>query len=77
MIDGHDSTLALKHEIERRVVGFVADNGDATVAQIRDAVGTSRKYAVPMLEKLDETGVTRRKGDVRELGPRGRELAGS
>jgi len=63
------------HDIERRVVGFIVDNGSATVAQIRDAVGTTRKYAVPLLEKLDATGVTRRKGDVRELGPRGRELA--
>ncbi len=64
-------------DIEKRVVGFITDNGSATVAQIRDAVGTTRKYAVPLLEKLDATGVTRRKGDVRELGPRGRELEGS
>jgi selenocysteine-specific elongation factor len=63
-------------DIEKRVVGFIIDNGSATVAQIRDAVGTTRKYAVPLLEKLDATGVTRRKGDIRELGPRGRELAG-
>jgi selenocysteine-specific elongation factor len=63
-------------DIEKRVVGFVLDNESGTVAQIRDAVGTTRKYAVPLLEKLDATGVTRRKGDVRELGPRGRELAG-
>jgi selenocysteine-specific elongation factor len=62
-------------DIERRVVRFVTDNGSATVAQIRDAVGTTRKYAVPLLEKLDATGVTRRRGDVRELGSRGRELA--
>lgn len=63
-------------QIERRVVGFIGDNGSATVSQIRDAIGTTRKYAVPLLEKLDATGVTRRKGDTRELGPRGRELAG-
>jgi selenocysteine-specific elongation factor len=62
-------------DIEATVARFIASTGPATVAQIRDAIGTSRKYAVPLLEKLDATGVTRRKGDVRELGPRGRELA--
>lgn len=64
-------------EIERRVVGLIASGGPATVAQVRDAVATSRKYAVPLLERLDATGVTRRRGDLRELGPRGRELAAS
>ncbi len=63
------------NEIERRVVSFVVDNDHATLAQIRDAIGTTRKFAVPIAEKLDATGVTRRKGDLRELGPRGRELA--
>jgi selenocysteine-specific elongation factor len=62
-------------DIERRVVDLIARGGPATVAQVRDAVGTTRKYAVPLLERLDATGVTRRKGDVRELGPRGTELA--
>jgi len=62
-------------DIEHRVVGFITDNGSATVSQIRDTIGTTRKYAVPLLEKLDATGVTRRKGDVRDLGPRGRDLA--
>jgi selenocysteine-specific elongation factor len=62
-------------DVERKVVDLISSNGPATVAQVRDAVGTSRKYAVPLLEKLDATGVTRRHGDVRELGPRGRELA--
>ncbi|MGH2758320.1 MAG: SelB C-terminal domain-containing protein, partial [Actinomycetota bacterium] len=35
------------------------------------------KYAVPLLERFDATGITRRSGDVRELGPRGRDLVGS
>jgi selenocysteine-specific elongation factor len=36
-----------------------------TVSAFRAALGTSRKYAVPMLEHLDRTGVTRREGDLR------------
>ena len=41
-----------------------------TVAQVRDALGTTRKYALPLLAHLDATGVTRRRGDLRIGGPR-------
>jgi len=41
-----------------------------TVAQVRDALGTTRKHALPLLAHLDATGVTRRRGDVRIAGPR-------
>jgi selenocysteine-specific elongation factor len=36
-----------------------------TVSDVRQALGTSRKYAVPLLEHLDARGLTRRVGDVR------------
>lgn len=38
-----------------------------TVAEFRDALGLSRKFAVPLLEWLDAQGVTRRDGDTRSL----------
>ena len=41
-----------------------------TVAQVRDALGTTRKHALPLLAHFDATGVTRRRGDVRIGGPR-------
>jgi selenocysteine-specific elongation factor len=41
-----------------------------TVAEFRDAAGSSRKHTLPLLGHLDETGVTRRRGDVRIGGPR-------
>jgi selenocysteine-specific elongation factor len=41
-----------------------------TVAQVRDALGTSRRYLLPLLALLDGTGVTRRRGDLRIGGPR-------
>jgi len=41
-----------------------------TVAQVRDALGTTRKYILPVLAHLDATGVTRRRGDLRIGGPR-------
>jgi len=55
----------------RRVAELLADKPEgATVAEIRDALGTTRKYALPLLAQLDSTGVTRRRGDYRVGGPR-------
>jgi len=41
-----------------------------TVAVIRERLGTTRKYIMPLLEILDGAGVTRRQGDLRTPGPR-------
>ncbi|MED5292648.1 MAG: selenocysteine-specific translation elongation factor [Actinomycetota bacterium] len=41
-----------------------------TVAEIRDALGTTRKFALPICAVLDSTGVTRRREDLRIAGPR-------
>jgi selenocysteine-specific elongation factor len=41
--------------------------GGLTVSGFREALGTSRKYALPILEYFDAHGVTRRQGDVRVL----------
>ncbi len=53
----------------RRLVGErLAAGGGLTVAEIRDLLGTTRKYAVPLCEYLDRVGVTRRDGDLRYAG---------
>ncbi|MGH2753722.1 MAG: SelB C-terminal domain-containing protein, partial [Actinomycetota bacterium] len=57
---------ALRSKVRERI----ETDGPQTVAQIRDLLGTTRKYAVPICEWLDATGATRRQGDVRALGPR-------
>ncbi len=41
-----------------------------TVAEVRDALGCSRKHTLPLMSLLDGRGVTRRRGDVRIGGPR-------
>jgi selenocysteine-specific elongation factor len=46
----------------------IAARGELTVADLKDRLGVSRKFAVPLLEHLDRLGVTRRKGDVRVAG---------
>lgn len=40
---------------------------EVTAKTVRDQVGTSRKYAIALLEHLDSVGVTRRVGDRRVL----------
>jgi selenocysteine-specific elongation factor len=49
------------------VVANLNENGRMTAADFRDLLGTSRKYAVPLLEWLDGRGVTIRSGDYRTL----------
>jgi selenocysteine-specific elongation factor len=49
------------------VVRFISANGSATVSQLREALQTSRRVAVPLLERLDRERVTRRVGDRRVL----------
>jgi len=50
---------------------LLADRPDGfTVAEFRDAAGSSRKHTLPLLARMDETGVTRRRGDYRIAGPR-------
>ena len=56
-------------EMRRRVRGKLAGGTGLTVAEIRDLLGTTRKYAVPFCEYLDRVGVTRREGDLRVLAP--------
>ena len=41
-----------------------------TLAEVRDLLGTSRKYAQALLEHLDATGMTIRDGDYRRLRKR-------
>jgi selenocysteine-specific elongation factor len=40
-----------------------------TVAALRERLGTTRKYLIPLVAHLDATGVTRRRGDLRVAGP--------
>ncbi len=53
--------------IEAQVVGALKEAGTITLAEVRDLLGTSRKYAQALLEYLDEKRITARRGDVRVL----------
>ncbi len=45
---------------------FFSRKGEMTVAEFRDMLNTSRKYALPFLEYLDSRKITMRTGDVRK-----------
>lgn len=55
-------------EMRRLVLQGLQSGDGLTVAEIRDLLGTTRKYAVPFCEYLDGIGVTRREGDLRVAG---------
>lgn len=62
-------------EMVARVTNELSLRGGLTVAEVRDVLGASRKYALALLEHLDRLGVTRREGDLRRLGPAGRGIS--
>ena len=58
---------ALRAERER-IVTLLTELGSATPAAIRERLGRSRKWLIPLLEWCDTQGITLRKGDERVLG---------
>jgi selenocysteine-specific elongation factor len=60
----HPESLAV---LEAQVVAICERDGEATIAGLRDELGTSRKYAQALLEHLDRTKVTLRRGDAHVL----------
>lgn len=45
----------------------IEENGGMTMSDIRTLIDTSRKWAVPLCEYFDESGFTKREGDLRVL----------
>lgn len=52
-------------QIRARLQSFLKERERITMAEFRDLIGTSRKYAVPLLEWFDARGITVRSGDYR------------
>ncbi len=61
------SDLVFSRGVVDRATAIVEGSGAGgiTVSAFREALGTSRKYALPLLEWFDQRGVTRRQGDLR------------
>ena len=53
------------------VRGLLANQPEGvTVSEVRQAMGNTRKHAMPLLTRLDSTGMTRRRDNLRIAGPR-------
>ena len=69
-VDLSEDVVLLKDRFERAreaVVKFIRERGPATTSDLRLMLGTSRRILIPLLERLDREGVTRRDGDKRSL----------
>jgi selenocysteine-specific elongation factor len=67
-LDEKAIVLATAYEaMKRKTADCIRTHGKATVAQIREALGTTRRILVPLLERLDKEGFTKRDGDWRTL----------
>ena len=60
----HAETLAA---VQDKLRGYLAAEGQITVAAFRDLIQGNRKYALALLTYFDSSGVTQRQGDVRVL----------
>ena len=70
VVDCGNSTVLLAEtfeEMARRVVELARDKGAITMGEVRDHLGSSRRYVQPFLEELDRRRVTIRRGDERFL----------
>lgn len=68
--DDHAYPAEWVEHVKQLIAQHIAEHGPFTVAEFRDMVGTTRKYAVPFLEFLDRSGFTVRDGNLRKLGPK-------
>ena len=65
--DGVVFAAAAYAQMVELVTAHLNEHGKITVAEVRDLFHTSRKYALALLEHLDELHITRRMGDERVL----------
>ncbi|KAB3533105.1 selenocysteine-specific translation elongation factor [Alkaliphilus serpentinus] len=54
-------------DAKEKLISFIENKGSITLADYRDVLDTSRKYAVALLEYFDSNKVTKRAGDERIL----------
>ena len=65
--DGVVFSASAYNEMVDKVIAHAKAKGKVTLAEVRDMLGTSRKYAQALLEYMDEKKLTRRVGDERVL----------
>lgn len=66
----NDSMYITKQQFDRMIEllrGFFSKKQQMTVAEFRDVLNTTRKYALPLLEYLDSNKITLRVGEIRKF----------
>lgn len=58
---------AVFNKLVETVRAHIEAKGPSLATNLKDAMGVSRKYAIPVLEALDDRGITKRDGDLRTL----------
>jgi selenocysteine-specific elongation factor len=53
--------------VVEKLVEYLQKSKKATASDLKSFLKTSRKYIIPILEKLDQLGITIRDGDYRQL----------
>ena len=68
-LDGFYFSAGALDEARARVSRAVLARETLKLSDIRDLLGSTRKFVVPIMARLDADGVTRRRGDDRIAGP--------
>ena len=50
-----------------KIIDYCQINDEVSINDVRELLGTSRKYSLALLEQLDRDNVTMRVGDMRML----------
>jgi selenocysteine-specific elongation factor len=69
-LDGVIFTTSALDQARALIAKAVVERGSLSVADIRDLLGSSRKYVLPIVNRMDAEGITRRRDDLRIPGPR-------
>jgi selenocysteine-specific elongation factor len=68
---GEDILLEAKQyeNVKKEIIEVLSQKGRISIQETRDLFGFSRKYILPLMEKLDKEGITMQEGDERVLTP--------
>jgi len=53
--------------MKEKIIDYLKNNGSITIGEVRNLLNISRKYIVPLLTKMDEDNLTKRKESIRVL----------
>jgi selenocysteine-specific elongation factor len=67
VVDNVVFTADAYDKMTQKIVEHIKTHKQITVAEVRDLLQTSRKYALALMEYLDNQKITRRVGDGRVL----------